>query len=57
MLKMNQGYVSVSLDATPCKQKSRFVHETYRVDGLFNQHCTESVLVIYTVDLYLYFFS
>ena len=48
---MNQRHASVSVDATPLKQKARHVNETSRVDSLFNQHSTKSVTIIYTVDL------
>ena len=46
MLKMNQGYASISIDATPPKQNSRYVDETSRVDSLLNQHCNESIMII-----------
>ena len=54
---MNQGYKSILIDATPSKQKSRVINETSRLDSLFNQHCTETIMTIYTVDLHFWYFS
>ena len=51
---MNQGFASISIDATPPKQNLRYVNEISRVDSLFNQHYTESIMTIYTVDLYVF---
>ena len=51
ILKMNQGYASISIDVTPPKpkQKTRYVDETSRVDSLLNHHCTEIIMIyIYT---------
>ena len=49
---MNQGYASIiSIDTTPPKLKLGYVSETSRVDSLFNQHCTERIMIMYTVDL------
>ena len=56
---MNQGYVSTLVNATPLKKKSRYVNETSRADSLhvFTWHCTWSVITIYNVDLYFWYFS
>ena len=52
---MKQGYAPISIDATPPKQQSRF-DETSRVDSLLNKHCTEIIVIAYTVSLYFDFF-
>ena len=57
VLKMNQGYASISIDATPPEHKSRYVNETSWVVSLFNQHCTEYIMTTYIVDLYFKYFS
>ena len=43
ILKIYEGYASISIDAAPPMQKSRYVNETSRVDSLFNQLYTESI--------------
>ena len=44
------------LYAIPPKQKSRYVHKTCRVDSLLNRNCTESVMIMHTVDLHFKYF-
>ena len=52
VLKLNQDCASISIDATPHQQKARYVNETSRVDSLFTQHYTESIMIMYNVDLH-----
>ena len=54
---MNKAYASISMDATPPKQISKYVNETCREDRLFNWHCTENIMIIHTVALYFKYFS
>ena len=50
-VKNNKGYASISIDATPPKQESRYLNGTFRVDSLFTKYFSESVMY-----LVLYFF-
>ena len=48
---MNQSYASISIDTTPPMQRSRYGNESFGVDSLFTQHYTESIMIMYNVDL------
>ena len=52
MLKINQGYASVLVGATTPEEKSGYVNETSTVVTQFDQHCTESIVIIYTIVKY-----
>ena len=56
VLKMNQGCASISIHATPPKQRVRYVNETFRVDSPYTEYYTVSSMIMYNFELYFNIF-